>query len=552
MNKEKKIRIWIGKISFFCWFLILFGCQKDYLNPDKYSSFSYAPTIAFPLGYVDYTIRDLVAKMDSTVQIGEDVDKVVEILYKDSIAPTIFTDQVNLQSQQFNSSLVLGIPQAITLPVGQFTLSVLDQKDFNFAVDHNERIDSIFLKSTSIKVSVTSHMPGNVEFHLTLLSLKDSNGNPVDLNIPLNYNGTLPVSMFTTLSAGGLKCDLTKDGTSYNTFSLQAYMKVSSVGATTTFFPNDSLNFSIEVLNPKFISAFGYMGNYTFQIPPVDTDLNFFKNNLEGSIYFDRPKVSLDIYNSAGLPVKMNFDSFDFTLGNGQLDSVAGSFKTNGFLINAPTINQVGTYIKSSLVIDNSNSNLFDLLQQNPTKMHLASSVTSNPDNNVAMKNFITDSSGVIPVIKASLPLSLRIVNLTGRLNYKLKNQDMNTDNIKDIQLKVWTENGLPLGGNLTLVFLDSTGLDSLNLFNGALDILKPAEIDQNGFPISTVTDSVTIDLTGDEIKKIIKSKSFMSTVVLNTAGSANPAVYAKITLDQRLKVNLALKGNFNIEVNKK
>ena len=539
----------MGKKLVVCMFVLLFiaGCNKDFFDTHKYAELNYSPELAIPLGNATYHINDLLVKLDSNLEVSKRNDGVAVIIYQDSLSPTYLADQVVLESQQYNSTLDLGLTSPLNLKVGDFTVSALDSNNFQFNVSHNERIDSIYLKSTQIRVTVTSHVPGNIDFHIKFKSILDSQGNPVVLDFPLDYQGSLPFTAVNTFGTDGLKLDLTANGTSHNIFTLEANMKVYSTG--TTFEPGELVDYTVEVLDPKFRSAYGYLGNYNIQLSEIDTDLNLFNFDIQGSVNFESPEILLKLYNSAGLSAHLNFDSFNFLSGNSEVIPLTGTLVDSGVTVLQPSLSEMGQYMMSKITLDNTNSDLFNIIKKNPVHLTINSSIQTNPQKDTLQLNFISDTSSIVPVIVAQLPLSLNIMDLVGSQSYKLDSIDLNPDKFRDVKIKIKVENGIPLGGKLSLKFINGTDKDSLDLFKGFLELVNPAETNTDGFPVQSTIDSTYINITNDDLTRIVKSQYLNVSIILNTSDS-NTGKWSKITADENLGIEVGLVGVLNQKVN--
>jgi hypothetical protein len=532
------------KVSIIFLFL-LSGCRKEYFKTSRYQDMVYRPSFAIPVGSAVFSINDLLVKLDSIVQTGEDEDGVVEIVYRDSISPIYLAENINFIDQEFSSSLNLGISQPVDLPSGEQAESPVFTDDFTFDTQNNEAIDSIFLKASTFRITVTSYISGDIELHLKLLSLMDRDQIPVSLVLRSEFGGTLPYTRDTLIELDGLKFDLTNAGTTANTFSIESYFIVNSGGITVN--PGDLVEYRIELNNPIIKSAYGYLGNYTFTIPESTFDLNFFNYEIEGDVELERPSLDFQLYNNAGMSVRIDFTRADFISGSTTL-SLAGDIITNGYIIEGQALDKQDEYVKSGFIINHINSNIAGIIGQHPTSAVISTSLFSNPQLDPNLKNFITDSSNIIPVVSASLPLSLRITDLTGRQSYKMNDSDFDASDIENAILKIKITNGLPLGGKLSLLFYNEFDEEIVDFFSGYLDILQPAATNINGFPVSSYIDSTEINIEKAQISQIINSDYFKSEVILNTTG-ANEGKWAKITKDQSLTIEIAVLANLNLEI---
>lgn len=96
-------------------------------------------------------------------------------------------------------------------------------------------------------------------------------------------------------------------------------------------------------------------------------------------------------------------------------------------------------------------------------------------------------------------------------------------DNINSATVVIAIESGIPAGMQYTGKLFDAGGNFLLDIPpkhapNPSSFVIQPAPVNAAGNVIAPRSDSLTVDLTGDEIKKFIQSRKLISRVVLNTA----------------------------------
>ncbi len=522
------------------------GCNNDYFNPNKYGTVNYHPDLAVPLASADYSVHDLLLKLDSTTHVNILNNNLVEVIVQDSLNPVYLTKNIVFNDQYYDTTMTLGIPAPVTLPAGDSISSPTTTYNFSFNVSKNERLDSLILKNSLIKISASSDIPGNTELHLKILSLKDPSGNPYSLNIRLlAANGSPAINADSTL-LNNYTLDLTDNGQARNTLIVQASVTVVSTGQTIS--PGDQFRFGIALKNPDYRAVWGYLGNYLIDIPEISKKINLFDYQVGGSLGFENPTLEFKLYNCAGLSGTIGFEKFEFMNVDSVGLPITGDLINNGFTILKPALGE-GTYKESGFTITNSNSNIFQVLQTLPIKFAIHPTLTTNPQNDTLQYDFLSDTSNLIPVARLTLPLSLRMTNLSGTQSYALDPLNLSSGNIQNIGIKVRVDNGLPLGGKLKIIFSDSLSSISLDLFKGYLNVILPASTDSNGYPVSSSLDSAQLSITKAEIDTLNMCNTLTYDVILNTSGSAS-GTWAKITDDQHLKVNVGLYGTFDFNVN--
>jgi hypothetical protein len=180
--------------------------------------------------------------------------------------------------------------------------------------------------------------------------------------------------------------------------------------------------------------------------------------------------------------------------------------------------------------------------------MSLGTILSINDESDHMHDDFITDSSRVIMAIQSQVRVSLNILNLIGRQSFNFDPVDLEPDDLERIQIKIRSINSLPLGGKLAIRFVDQDDVPMVDLFNGFANLLTPAKTDMQGFSIAPSIDSVYIDVSREEVRKIMGSDSFDSEIILNTSDSET-GKYSKVTLNDRLKIEISLHGKLSLRL---
>ncbi|NNK80827.1 MAG: hypothetical protein HKO93_04955, partial [Flavobacteriales bacterium] len=195
----------------------------------------------------------------------------------------------------------------------------------------------------------------------------------------------------------------------------------------------------------------------------IDTQrVDVFEDLDAENLFFADPAIELDILNSSGIPMEINFSSL-FAPQNAVTQLITG-----GALEEIPIVEAASQSGETALTehrIDNSNTSpqLSDMLSEGPVDLIYTAEGTTNPEG--YSYNFILDTSKVSCDATVILPL---YGSIDGYRLHDTLEVDMETDlglsedgfltinDIVNVQLRIITDNGLPIETRLQVIFLDS------------------------------------------------------------------------------------------------
>jgi hypothetical protein len=117
------------------------------------------------------------------------------------------------------------------------------------------------------------------------------------------------------------------------------------------------------------------------------------------------------------------------------------------------------------------------------------------------------------------------------------------TENAASAELKLITENGIPLGADVQCYFLDSQSNVIDSLFTVKKQIVGPAPVDElTGFPKPNVLTKVVtyIPLDAARIAKLINTKKIATKALFTTSNDGLTAV--KIAANQDIYIRMGMK----------
>lgn len=451
-------------------FALLFqGCLKDNFDMDKLAQGKYTPDIAIPLAYASVTIQDIIdtTGINSTVEV--DANNFCTIVYSGNLLSKKASEIVSIPEQSTNFS---------TNFVGSF-IQLSNGQSVTFT-------ETISFQSGSTQID-------NVEFRTLRDSLVINNNTgaigTITVAIPAAIKSGMPYSSAVlTLSPGtniivlnldGYTIDMTKSGTTTNTFDVNYTIQFpagSTINATNSFAVTSYMK------TIAFKKIIGYIGQQALS-PFQDTvDINLFKKAFgTGTFKINDPTIRMDITNSYGIPIRVDFTRFDGYNPNSSPQIITIQGAPQNLMINYPSLAEIGQSKVTSIILDKNTTNgtIVGALNNNKSAYLIYQpNSLSNPTGATTPRNFILDDSQFNVDIDVRLPLwgSAKDFTLEDTI------RDFRIDNIGEIDnflLRAYVVNGFPIDLDVQVYFVDS-------LFRGPV---------VNGVPTKAIDSLATSDL---------------------------------------------------------
>lgn len=278
------------------------------------------------------------------------------------------------------------------------------------------------------------------------------------------------------------------------------------------------------------------VGNFTSEAFAMEQDsltIDLFDLGFDGELSLADPQLSLVFENSFGLAIRTRITSLTMINAEGRSVSLSGRFSQEGFLLDAPEVNEMGTAKSSTLTLNKNNSNIVEMLAIQPQKIIYQLSGEINPDNNSEAK-FIQSQSKITTAIQAVVP---------AHGTFKMQTEQETEvdfgqpDQLKSASFKLITTNGMPFGAQLQFYFLDNNNLVLDSLFDSQEMILTAAAVDSNGFPVTPTPLTTEIQVPANRLEAMNQSKKMLMKIHLATTDDGQTP--ARITPDQTLGVKL-------------
>lgn len=514
--------------------LILSGCFKDDFDFDRMREdmISWEPDIAFPVVYSTLTAEDMIGFADSTNIYEYDSDNFITLIYR----KRIFSQTVNdfFQLPQFQS---IDQPIALTAPeIATFTSSGSVQKTVNSGLTlgltgpGGSQLDKVLYQSGFMNIAFTSNFQhsGSLEVSMPEMRL---NGVPYVQVFPIAYTGGA-VSLSISIPLDGYEMDLDNGG-GPNTIPINYKLTLNEGnGATPTSFNQVQINHTFQ--NLKMAFADGDFGTFNLWIDPADVDLDVVQSEHDGYLYFEDPRLRLNITNSIGASVAVSLNQFYATGPQGQQDiDLSALIPSNQFTI--PAAPSIGNSSSLEYYFTKDNSNIRTIINDQYENLHHELGAVVNPSG--PTYNFAALNSAIEVVADVELPFwgFSNHFTIIDTLEVPFDEAEEFADNIDKALLRVNTVSHFPVDGLLKLYFADTAYVKTDSVLTDGSFIIRSGTVNADGKTISATQTNNDIPLEREQIDNLFASRYLL--------------IYADITSTDNAGRNIKLYTEDNIEV---
>ncbi len=537
--------------------------MNDY---DEFGVEPFEQSWVFPIMNSEISFKEMVERSgtNSTVEEDDEVTGHPNLFYmaiRDTVDAGFANNQFSLNSLGFNYNVTLAkLGASKSFPVemeysetydvvsgqevdhvifydGSLQIEVIN--DFNHAIDLEVNIESLLEDGVSYSIVRNNFMPGS--------SIYESHA----------LNDTWNLDLYDNVN------DL------YNTFRVSFTINSSEPIATFT----GNLRASMQFNNLQFEQIWGKF-NKDFNVPDQVFTLSAFNSTILAEQYFANPSFTLHFDNSYGIPLSLKFPVFEASNNQGDVepvqndpDYVLGENDLN--LSDYNIIDRVSAPgdpdVKTSLVLNSTNSNVDDIFRIAPNKIAFGVdfSIGDGTDNH---DYFITRSSSVSLVTDIVIPLDgWAVTHLLADTLMDVPWPDLSQDieyigDDYEATLKFKMTNELPLNMRFSVITLAEETLQPVDTlkFNsdmyddGTYDLVIGADVNDDGVLVEPSVSYLTITLTPDEFDKLKQSPHIILNYKLFTheeAASGDPEpVKILSTNNLRAQLSVGIKATVNLD----
>lgn len=256
---------------------------------------------------------------------------------------------------------------------------------------------------------------------------------------------------------------------------------------------------------------------------------------LSGDIGFLRPELKFSITNSIGIPIAVRALQLYVTNSDGSVTNIESSLFQAPIAIDFPSLAERGATVRQEIVLDNSNSNLADVLTPSVRELAYEVEVIANPDDSQRLDYFLTDTSAASLLASLEVPLDVNVglVNI----NYALPVQIDTIEDVTSLRLKLFVDNGIPLAFAPKIGFTGPGTSISLAEENGSE--IRAAQTNDDGSVAQSEISELFFDLPGNQLDQLANVDSVRLQLTLRSSDGLDGRV--QIAQDQVMKVGMGV-----------
>jgi hypothetical protein len=294
---------------------------------------------------------------------------------------------------------------------------------------------------------------------------------------------------------------------------------------------------AISLQNFEFSFVKGLLGSDAFDAPADTIPIDFFKRWQGGRVDFIEPKMTVELYNSFGVPVRAISRVTEVVTTNGTRIPLQSPL-TNGIDINYPTLSEVGQTKRTTIVFDKNNSNFAEIISSNPSRVEYDIDGVTNPDLKAQKVGFLTDSSRFNFQVYVDIPLTVKAKNFSFSDTVDVNLSEYQS--VQEAELKILTDNKMPVDINLQGYFVDNNYGVKDSFFTKTNLVLKGAPVDVSGLPRGAQSAENFITLDEAKFNRVRLAKKIVLKYTISTTNSGSDVV--RLTASQDVQVRMGMK----------
>lgn len=534
-----------------CVLLTLSSCLKDVEELSDIKGFRFNSEIALPLFQDEVGLKELYDNFSKTGFVKIEDGQPITMVYsgRDSITQRQLISIPPISSD-FNFT-VDPIVANVFNSLGSYSQTINGDEILSFP--NGEQVKQVFVKSGVVEFFANTTIKHDVKLVFTYPDVR-KNGVPLSDSVVLRFSGSSPVTVNKTIDLTGYILDLTDNNTTVNKLRYTMRVEILKITGNPDMVSGEELTFvqSTDVLQYTFMK--GYLGKFTLLNMNEILDIDLYYSSTGGDIEFNDPRVNIQLANGFGMPVTLKINRvYAVTVDDVVIDVVMNQFQDT---VTLPYAQTEGDYGIGTYVLNNTNSNIKEILNSKPKKLVLKVDFISNY-NEVVSDNFMYDTSSLKAIAEVELPLDLRIsnygVNMTGSFTFPGTEQNDTTIRFEYITLASTAYNDMPVGTSIQVYFtkVDSSFnppqviiLDSL--FQTPLE-MAPAIVDANGDVISRSERQNFTDISQERYNYLIRNgtNGYSMHFEVNSSKVGTPPVqpFVKIYATQKVGLKMGMKA---------
>lgn len=504
----KKHNIHFGVFLGFLLLLALSACNRlDDLDDMKVVN--YDAEFAIPLFSGTASFEDVLKNFDEETFITILPDGLIQLNYKGNVVARSSTDIFN------GLAAVDGIP----LPLMD-TLVGLE-----FDLPNNVDVDFAILKSGFVSWGYQSLHDEPIIVKVTIPNAIKNGEVFQDFR---SHPGQVPFFVQQPIDVTGYTLFPTNDS---------IYVRYEAFRVNSAF-PDTLTNFFIRFEDFKASYVEGYLGNDLYELPRDTIEIEFFESWTRGDVYFADPTILIGVENSFGFPVRSKTNILSILTVDGDSIGLESPFIDDGIDFDYPTLDEVGEVKTTNFYFDKDNSNIAEIIGAGPVSVDYDLDAIPNPDENTAIRGFLTDSSLFKVQVEVNLPIYGTAVGFEARDTFSVDFSEY--ERAEEVEFKFIADNGIPIEVGLQAYFADINNNILDSLFMPAAIILEAAPVDGEGEVLNRVSKTTFATFDSERFQNIREAKRVFINASFSTSNDGNDEV--KIFSHQNVEFRMGMK----------
>ncbi len=526
--------------------LITFSCGKEFTG-DYNFDVEYTPSFKGPIAYGELSLEDILNRFDTTGLIYANPDGLINFAYTGKVNRISAAEWLTINPQQFKE-ILLSSPGDLTPLLFEAAVAqpIKISDDYEFVFDNGERIDSIQLNQGNLEIIVESSIRHTSVINLSSSNIYKEGGDTLNEIIQISdASGTYSSVFNIPLNGGKIILDNSHQDTSLLPLNFELIVTPSGEG----LLASEEVKVTLNIGQMRIKGVFGSVGTREIQlIKDQELSLDIFEGLFEGNVSFANPRFSMITYSSFGIPLGFIFDNVSVTMKDSSV--IDFIIDDDYFVINGPDFSNFGQVVTSVIKLNRDNSNIDEFFSTDVRSIVYSARLLTNPENTGTGDNYFLDSSSIAVDYEILLPMNLRTeyLILQDTIDFNIFSLEEGRElDLEALRINIETINGMPLDLDLQVYFADSNYviLDSL-YSDGETKLLASGELDEFGRIIPPEPNNSPIDLTLDQINRILDAKFAFLKVTISTLNAENSDVkfYSDYSLEFHLstEVDVVLK----------
>lgn len=407
----------------------------------------------------------------------------------------------------------------------------------NLTFTDNVKVHKVKINSGTLEFVLSKTLPITGNVHIAFPGITKANGTKLSADMPFDTRNSITYNV----DLSNVTIDFSENAQNpFNTLYYTYSGKISQSVSPIDFSSTDSFNFAVKLRNVNINSAEGDFGQKIIAISP--STLNVFPENLnkiDGNMYFLDPIVRLIVHNAVSAPVQvvMNMDGTNRTGQTAKLNP-------KPFILPYPHY-PLQTDITGTVEFNKSNSDIVQFFALPPTKsITYNGNIKLNPNGSPPLNelNYIRTASNISFDLEVDVPVAFSStgVLMTDTMAFDGKN----LDNLISAELNIKTNNGIPLGVDIELNFIDSL---KGTVYGPPVKsiVLDAAKVDDTGKVTGSTIANHSVILSDTQLVQYRQANAIqVKATVYSPEKGTKPA---RLNVSNEVSINVGLKAKVDL-----